>query len=34
VLVSRAGDGFEEYAIAAAVLMVPVGLLLAWLTDR
>jgi hypothetical protein len=34
IVVSRAGEGFSEYAWAAAVLTVPVGLLLAWLCDQ
>jgi hypothetical protein len=33
-LVSRAGEGFHEYAIAAAVLVIPVALLLAWLSGQ
>jgi hypothetical protein len=33
-LVSNAGEGFTEYALAAAVLTIPVGFLLAWLSGQ
>ena len=34
LVVSQGGRDFQHYAVAAVVLMIPVGLLLAWMMDE